>query len=61
MTRPPFSNITYHDVKGQREDMEKKRSLQGGGENVLTKADTCLSLQSHLYNVLNPILWIGIV
>ena len=29
-----ISNITYHDVKGHRDDMEKKRSLQGGGENV---------------------------
>ena len=35
---PPPSNITYHDVKGQRDDMEKKRSLQGGGENVAAKA-----------------------
>jgi hypothetical protein len=29
-----ISNISYHDVKGQKLDQEKKRSLQGGGENV---------------------------
>ena len=29
-----ISNISYHDVKGQKQDQEKKRSLQGGGENV---------------------------
>jgi len=29
-----ISNVAYHDVKGQREDQEKKRSLQGGGENT---------------------------
>ena len=29
-----ISNITYHDVKGHKDDMEKKRSLQGGGENT---------------------------
>ena len=29
-----ISNISYHDVKGIREDQEKKRHLEGGGENV---------------------------
>eukprot|EP00092_Neocalanus_flemingeri_P007819 GFUD01008440.1.p1 GENE.GFUD01008440.1~~GFUD01008440.1.p1 ORF type:complete len:448 (-),score=101.55 GFUD01008440.1:1436-2779(-) len=29
-----ISNIAYHDVKGQKQDQEKKRSLQGGGENT---------------------------
>lgn len=31
-----ISNIAYHDVKGQKIDQEKKRSLQGGGENSFT-------------------------
>lgn len=29
-----ISNISYHDIKGQKIDQEKKRSLQGGGENT---------------------------
>merc|ERR1719336_427990 len=34
------SNISYHDVKGIKDDQEKKRSLQGGGENVVKSPET---------------------
>ena len=33
-----ISNIAYHDVKGIKDEQEKKRSLQGGGENKMTSS-----------------------
>ena len=34
-----ISNIAYHDVKGIKDEQEKKRSLQGGGENKMTSSN----------------------
>ena len=47
-----ISNITYHDVKGHRDDMEKKRSLQGGGENV-KEVSTNMEEENCIKNALN--------
>ena len=62
-----ISNITYHGVVAHKDDMEKKRSLQGGGENTKFVEEfrdifyILITSNIHLKGPFSAVLWIRII